>query len=86
MSYGRQLYVAVVYAQPNRKYGVLRRMIGANEPQKNSDDGLSTRLDWVKYDLTCGRNNHSMYADLLTWEVDELELDLAVGLTATGLH
>jgi hypothetical protein len=31
-------------------------------------------------------NSHSTCADLLTWEVEETELDLAVGPTGAGLH
>jgi hypothetical protein len=31
-------------------------------------------------------NNLSMYADLLILEVEELKFDLAIELTAAGLH
>jgi hypothetical protein len=43
-------------------------------------------LDWTGLSMACDRNNYSRYADLLIREVEELELDLAVGLTAAGLH
>jgi hypothetical protein len=43
-------------------------------------------LDWTGLRMTFDGNNHSKHADLQIWEVEEIELDLVVRLTAAGSH